>query len=39
VVFTIDKDCDGWQCDVGMVLHVLEWMNPGFEGVAEPAAG
>ena len=25
---TIDRECDGWQCDVGLVPHVLERMNP-----------
>jgi sulfhydrogenase subunit gamma (sulfur reductase) len=28
LTLTIDKDCDGWQCDVGLVPHVLERMNP-----------
>jgi NAD(P)H-flavin reductase len=28
LTLTIDKECDGWQCDVGLVPHVLERMNP-----------
>lgn len=28
LVLTIDRDCDGWQCDVGLVPHVLERMKP-----------
>ncbi len=28
LVLTIDRECDGWQCDVGLVPHVLERMNP-----------
>jgi sulfhydrogenase subunit gamma (sulfur reductase) len=27
-VLTIDRECDGWQCDVGMVPTVLEHMKP-----------
>ena len=25
---TIDRECDGWQCDVGLVPAILEKMNP-----------
>ena len=28
LVLTIDRECDGWQCDVGMVPTVLERMAP-----------
>ena len=28
LTLTIDRECDGWQCDVGLVPHVLERMNP-----------
>ena len=28
LTLTIDRECDGWQCDVGMVPAVLERMNP-----------
>jgi sulfhydrogenase subunit gamma (sulfur reductase) len=28
LVLTIDRECDGWQCDVGLVPHVLERMDP-----------
>jgi NAD(P)H-flavin reductase len=28
LTLTIDRDCDGWQCDVGLVPTVLERMNP-----------
>jgi len=28
LTLTIDKDCEGWQCDVGLVPTVLEKMNP-----------
>ena len=28
LTLTIDKDCEGWQCDVGLVPAVLEKMNP-----------
>jgi sulfhydrogenase subunit gamma (sulfur reductase) len=28
LVLTIDRECDGWQCDIGMVPTVLERMNP-----------
>ena len=28
LTLTIDRECDGWQCDVGMVPTVLERMNP-----------
>jgi sulfhydrogenase subunit gamma (sulfur reductase) len=28
LVLTIDRECDGWQCDIGMVPTVLERMHP-----------
>lgn len=28
LVLTIDKECDGWQCEVGLVPAILEKMNP-----------
>ena len=28
LTLTIDRECDGWQCDVGMVPAILEKMNP-----------
>ena len=28
LTLTIDRDCEGWQCDVGLVPAVLEKMNP-----------
>jgi sulfhydrogenase subunit gamma (sulfur reductase) len=28
LTLTIDKECEGWQCDVGLVPHVLERMAP-----------
>ena len=28
LTLTIDRDCDGWQCDVGMVPAVLERKSP-----------
>jgi sulfhydrogenase subunit gamma (sulfur reductase) len=28
LTLTIDKECEGWQCDIGLVPHVLERMNP-----------
>ena len=28
LTLTIDRECDGWQCDVGLVPTVLERMNP-----------
>jgi len=28
LTLTIDRECDGWQCDVGLVPHGLERMNP-----------
>jgi NAD(P)H-flavin reductase len=28
LTLTIDKECEGWQCDVGLVPTVLERMNP-----------
>jgi sulfhydrogenase subunit gamma (sulfur reductase) len=28
LTLTIDRECDGWQCDIGLVPHVLERMNP-----------
>jgi len=28
VTLTIDKECEGWQCDIGLVPHVLERMEP-----------
>ena len=28
LTLTIDKDCEGWQCDVGLVPTVLEKMAP-----------
>jgi NAD(P)H-flavin reductase len=28
LVLTIDRECEGWQCDVGLVPAVLERMNP-----------
>ncbi len=27
-MLTIDRECDGWQCDIGMVPTVLERMHP-----------
>lgn len=28
LVLTIDRECDGWQCEVGLVPSILEKMNP-----------
>lgn len=28
LTLTIDKECEGWQCDVGLVPTILEKMNP-----------
>lgn len=28
LTLTIDKECGGWQCDVGLVPAILEKMNP-----------
>jgi sulfhydrogenase subunit gamma (sulfur reductase) len=28
LTLTIDRDCDGWQCDVGLVPAILENMHP-----------
>jgi len=28
LTLTIDRECDGWQCEVGLVPAILEKMNP-----------
>jgi sulfhydrogenase subunit gamma (sulfur reductase) len=39
LVLTIDRECDGWQCDVGMVPTVLERMNPNPENTIAITCG
>ncbi len=39
LVLTIDKECEGWQCDVGLVPHVLERMNPNPENMVAVMCG
>jgi NAD(P)H-flavin reductase len=38
-VLTIDRECDGWQCDVGMVPTVLERMAPSPENTIAITCG
>ena len=39
LTLTIDRECDGWQCDVGLVPHVLERMNPSPENAIAITCG
>ena len=39
LVPTIDRECDGWQCDVGMVPTVLERMAPSPENTIAITCG
>jgi len=39
LVLTIDRDCEGWQCDVGLVPSVLERMAPSPENTIAITCG
>ncbi|MCX8031825.1 MAG: FAD/NAD(P)-binding protein [Thermoleophilia bacterium] len=39
LVLTIDRECEGWQCDVGLVPHVLERMAPSPENTIAITCG
>jgi len=39
LVLTIDRECDGWQCDIGMVPTVLERMAPSPENTIAITCG
>jgi NAD(P)H-flavin reductase len=39
LTLTIDKECEGWQCDVGLVPTILEKMNPSPENTIAISCG
>ena len=39
LILTIDRECEGWQCDVGMVPTVLERMAPSPENTIAITCG